>query len=137
MNQNDIEQVLNYQMEQYVAANPIDVNYPNTDYKPVIGTSYLKADILYTNPEQIEFGGSGQNRCEGIYQITINVGVGKGKYAIMQLVDSLQTYFNRGTKIIRNGIKVSLTKFYLGPEFPETDWFRQPLSVDFRSDIDN
>lgn len=133
----DIEKALNYQMEAYNTAYPIDIVYTNTKYSPTKGTSYFNVDTIFTIPEQVEVGTSGQNRCLGVYQVIVNTPSGNGKYAIMQLIEQLKEYFKRGTSISYGSFPVRITKFYLGPMFSETDWFRQIVNINFRADIDN
>ena len=132
----DVERTLNYQLNSFVSSYNIDIAYTNVPYEPKEGTDYIKVDFLPATNVPAAIGLLSQNRIVGIYQFTINTN-SDGKAKVKTIIDTLKTFFKRGTTIIYNGIKVRITKFAIGPYLDDAVWFQQVISVSFRSDIDN
>lgn len=137
MTQKDIEKALNSRMVEYVTAYPIDVDYPNVGYTPVVGTSYLRIDFLHGSTSQVELGTESDDRAVGIYQITLSVTPNKGSGEATTLITQLKEYFKRGTVASNNGLNVRITGFNLGSESSDGDWYRIVVNIPFRSDIEN
>lgn len=137
MIQNEIEGILNYQLETFKAVNSIDIKYPNKNYSPVEGTPFIKVDFLPATPFSAEIGTEALNRTFGIYQLTLNMPSGKGKYDTIQLLEALESYFKRGTVITYGGISVRITAFKSSIYVEDPVWFRQVVDINFRADLEN
>ena len=137
MSELNIEQVLNYQLNEFQTAYPIDIKYSNTEYEPVIGTNYISQVLIPNSNTQASIGPDSCNRLEGIYQLMLNIDSGIGKGTLIPIINNLKTYFKRGTSIIYNGIKVRVTKFAVTAFYEEEAWYRQVIEIEYRSDIEN
>jgi len=137
MNQLNIESTLNNKLNEYAIAKSMDIAYTNTGYTPIEKTPYIAVDFLLAESFAASIGTNSKNRCPGIYQLTLNVDSGEGKAKVLEIINDLSVYFKRGNEIIYNGVKVRITKSYLGSYQETKSWFRQVLNIAFRSDIEN
>lgn len=135
--QKDIEKALNSRMVEYTGAYPIDVAYPNVSYDPNEGTSYLQVDYLHGETSQVELGTESADRGVGILQITINTESSLGTATASTIITQLKEYFKRGTVASYNGLNVRITQFYIGASNSDGDWYREIVSIVFRSDMLN
>jgi hypothetical protein len=133
----DIFSTLNYQLQQFLTAHPIDVQYPNVAYVPQIGTDYIKVDLLPAETRQSDLGSGFRNRHTGIYQILIFTQTGSGSVSSKTIIDNLRTYFATATAISYNGVDIRISKFQINNYMEDADWFIQPVSIYYRSDIEN
>jgi hypothetical protein len=103
----------------------------NMEYKPVIGTAYLRPTLLPGEPFQAEMGPSGQNWHVGLFQISIMHPAKVGLSAPGLLRDNLINHFKRGTNLTYGGITVRIKKAYSSPALQETDWLHIPISIEY------
>jgi hypothetical protein len=108
-----------------------DVAWENKDYKPVLGTPYLRPEVLWAEPTQAAIGDAGANWEKGIYQITLVYPDGEGNGRINAMSGKLKDLFKRGTSLAANGLTVRIKKAYLGPQSVNKLGVEQPLSVQF------
>lgn len=137
MNQKDIEKALNARMTEYQTAYPIDIVYPNTDYTPTIGTSFLQVFFLHGDTTQVEIGTDSDDRAPGIYQVNLNVQSNEGSGEATTIITQLKEYFKRGTIASYNGLNVRITSFNIGSNASDGDWYREVINIVFRADISN
>ena len=133
----DILSALNNQLQDFLVVNPMDVAYPNVAYSPTRGTEYLEVDILPASTVSAAVGIGACTRNIGIYQILVRVAPKKSFSEVKPIVDNLKTYFKMGTSILYNGVSVRVTKFKVEPAMEDHGWFVQPISVYYRSDLEN
>jgi len=133
----DIMGVLNYRLSEYTNLNPIDVDYPNIKYEPSNGTSFLAVDLLPGTTTPASIGTGACTRHVGVYQIMINVPKYKSFSESKVLIDGLKNYFRMSTGITYNGITVRVTKFQVEQYMTDDAWFKQPVSIYYRSDLEN
>lgn len=137
MTQKDIEKTLYSRLEEYLAVYPIDVSYPNISYSTSSGINYLKIDFIHGETSAVELGTDSDDRAVGIMQITVTVASDGGSSESSSTIGQLKEYFKRATVASYNGLNVRITKFYLGSDSEEEDWYREVVNVVFRSDISN
>jgi len=133
----DVESTLNNTLQSFRAEYPIDVQYSNTDYTPVVGVPYLKVDLVSATTNSVGVGQNTKNREVGFYQIDIVVPSLSGKATVKQYLDGLQKYFKRGSSLVFNGVGVRVLRFRSVQEVSEAVWFRHTVRVEYRSDIEN
>ena len=109
------------------------VAYPNVEYTPVAGTSYLQLDILPALTEQAELGTAGQNSNLGIAQITIHYSGANGWGKIYDKADQIAEWFKRGTKLVNGGITVTIESVQIGPMLNDEGWLNFPVSINYRA----
>lgn len=133
----DIMGVMNYQLSQYLATNSLPVAYPNVAYTPQIGTTFLKVDILPSRTSQASIGTDSRARHIGIYQIMVIAPKEKSFVETKPIVDGLKEYFKMNTAIVYNGISLRVTQFQEDRYMDDDVWFYQPLSISYRTDLEN
>lgn len=133
----DIMGAMNYQLSQYLATNSVPVAYPNVAYEPIIGTKYLKVDILPARTSQASIGIDSRSRHIGIYQIMVIVPKEQSFVQVKPLVDGLKEYFKMNTSIVYNGLSIRVTNFQVDNYMDDDVWFYQPLSISYRADLEN
>jgi len=112
-----------------------DIAWPNLEYEPVVGTSYLRLSFLPALTEQADLGTAGMNNNLGIAQIDIfdETENHEGWGVIYEKADQIAEHFRRGTKLVNGGITVTIESVDIGPMFNEGGWLQMPVSVNYRS----
>ncbi len=125
----DIEAALNTRLNSLASHPPIA--WPNTQYKPIIGTAYLRPTILPS--ESIEETLNGGQVDQGIYQIDIFVPLEKGISAITTWMDSIRAHFINGSILTSGGTKVYIIKTNRSLFQREESWFSGYISIYYQS----
>lgn len=144
MTEFSIKSALNSQLNNFLEAYPIDVKYDNVKYSPTRGTDYLEVYFLAGDKFQKTLGTPALNRVNGIYQIDINVEGATGEKKVVEIVDALDVFFKRGTKIIfiddkGETVNVKILNFRISKKIVQDDpsWYSKTMNVRWRSDILN
>lgn len=114
-----------------------EVAWPNTHYKPDIGTGYFRPTLLPADVSQAELGEDGRNEHIGLYQVDVIAPIGKGRIAAETNADAVLRRFRRGTLITYRGITVRCDAAKTLPGRSETDWFILPVQIDYRAYLSN
>jgi len=130
---NDINIALNKRLQAYSTANSRPIAYENIEYKPVIGTMFLRATALPPNTEQAGLGTGGLERHEGIFQVDVFAPIDRSKATALAEADSIANYFQRGSTLTYNGVNVRLYTSNLGPGLRDGSWFILPVFIDYLS----
>lgn len=133
--------VLNDRLGQWLSTttrvSATDIDYPNRDYSPTLGTSYIKVDIMPAQTSQASIGQDSRSRNIGIYQLMIFVPKNRSMMDSVPIVNELKEYFKFGTGIILGDIKIKITRFQIEPYLEDDAWFVQPVSISYRADLEN
>lgn len=113
-----------------------DVAWENKAYTPT-GVPYLMPIVMWADSEVAEIGLSGSNRESGVYQITCVYPTNAGTGDLNTMLGKLRDRFKRGTKLVYNGITVTIRKCSLNPCTIDATGIRQPISVSFFTTISN
>jgi hypothetical protein len=133
----DILSALNFRLSEFLSEHSIAVAYPNDNYNPSEGTSYIKVDLLpsETVPEAIGIGS--KTRHSGIYQLMVIVPKYNSLGGVKVVVDKLKKFFKMSTTVTFNQVFIRITKFQVNSYREDEVWFYQPVSIYYRSDLEN
>ena len=110
------------------------VAWPNTDYEPVYGTSWLRPTLLQVPTVG---GTTTTDFHQGIYQIDVFVQVGTGAAAAEALVDAICDHFKPVTELTSNGVTVRcVTVSALGAR-SEDAWYHVPIEIRYHAFTNN
>ena len=113
----------------------VPIAWPNVNYEPTTGTTFLKADWLPAQTTTATLGPTGVNRHRGIFQVQAYVEVGKGSVAAMELLGQVATRFAKGTSMTRDGVTVLIdSPPYPAPRIIEGAWAIYTLTIPYQSD---
>src|ERR1044072_8383922 len=82
----------------------LDIVGTNEYAEPDVATPYLRADVLFAEPDNTEYGSNFQDR--GFLQVTVCYPVNDGLNDLMATVDSLRTTFQRGATFTSGSTRV-------------------------------
>lgn len=126
---NDIEAALNARLDSL--AGSTDVAWQNDQYKPVLGTSYLRPTVLPAETFGATIGPSsvGSDNNSGIYQIDIFTKAGVGGAASRTLADSIADHFKPGTELTYNSqLTRCISVSQLSP-IEGKGWYHRPIEI--------
>jgi hypothetical protein len=112
-------------------ANLPTVAWDGTDFAPVLGSAYIKPQLLPAEPYQAELGANGLNYLPGIYQISVCTPGGLGVGRTLQLVDAVASHFKRGTKLAYGSVNITIKSAFPAPMIEGADWNVTPISILF------
>lgn len=102
----DISQALDEQLDA-MAGKP-SVSWENKSFTPVIGETYIRPTLIpgETVPETI--GATGRDLNVGVYQVDVFTEAGKGKKALIEMMDKIALQFKHGTQLTSNSVIVEI-----------------------------
>ena len=133
----DIMGVLNNRLVQFSQERPIDLAFPGVSYDPVVGTAYIKTNLIPATSSSVGIGLNTKNRHLGVYQITVRIPSAQTLGEMKTILATLKMYFKRSSSLLLNNVKVRITGFQLGPFVEEPDWYTQIVRVEYRADLEN
>lgn len=80
----------------------------NEQYKPTVGTAYQRADVLFAEPDNAEFGRNWQER--GFLQVSLCYPVNSNLDDTMARIDALRVTFARGQSFTNGGTTVTVNR---------------------------
>lgn len=125
----DISGALDSRLDAFTGSDP--VAWPNTPYKPVKDTLFLRPTVLPATAAQSGLGASGLDTHTGIYQIDVFAATGDGRGAAEVKADALADHFKRGTDLTYNGLTVRLGNVSRSSGVVNDDRFVISLSVNY------
>ena len=128
----DIESALNQQLNAMVGLP--DVAWPNYEYEPEHGTSWLRPTLL---PANTVANTTTSDRHTGIYQVDVFTEAGKGSSAGKALVDLVADQFKPGTQLTYNGTVVEVLTVGAVGARTEGAWYHIPVEVRYISQTPN
>jgi hypothetical protein len=103
-----------------------DIAWPNITYEPVGNATYLRANFIPAETQQVSLGANGKDETLAIYQIDVVSPRGAGRST---LTDSVADHFKRGTVLTYNNLKLRVRSVSIAPAIQDGAWFFVPLSV--------
>jgi len=109
------------------------VSYPNDEYKPVVGTSWVKLTIAGAEAYPASFGDPGNNvfRHPGMIIISIYCPTDEGDKLALELADQACAVFRNWQS---GGITCHLAPYVRLVESDDTAWYRLNVICPFRRD---
>ena len=102
----DISTALDDHLDAMAGKPPI--SWENKKYTPVIGTTYIRPTLLPGETVPDTIGAAGSDLNVGVYQIDIYTATGKGKKALIEMMDKIALQFKHGTQLTSNGVIVEI-----------------------------
>lgn len=87
---------------------PLAIANSNTKYNPSADTAYQRADVLFAEPDNVEYGSNWQER--GFLQVTLCYPLNSGLDALMARVDLLRQVFARGASFTSGSTTVTINR---------------------------
>jgi len=84
------------------------VAWENKPFDPVIGVTYIRPTLLPGETVPDTIGSAGSDLNVGVYQIDIFTEAGKGKKALIEMMDKIALQFKHGTKLTSNAVIVEI-----------------------------
>jgi len=128
---NYIENAMRTQLATMVGAPAIA--WPNDDLTPVVGTPYLRFNILFSTPSQNTLGTNGTNEQLGFVQVDVVYPAGGGNGLSRAMVGKVTDQFKRGTLPTYSGQDVTVLNVYPSGAISDADWYTIPVTINFRA----
>ena len=125
---NDIQAALDTRLSALAGGNPIA--WPNIEYAPTGGTTYLRPSFLPADTLQSGLGVTGLDETNGIYQVDVVYKANSGRTTV---ADAVADHFKRGTVASYNGVNVRVRSVSIAPAIFEGAWHFVPVSVSFQT----
>ena len=99
---------------------------------------YLRAFLLPANTAAFAIDATGSNDHTGILQVSVFWPKGEGVVKPVDLAGEIASHFRRTTRIDLDGVRIDVAgPPSVGPVLPETDLVQVPVSVPYRSFVQN
>ena len=105
----------------------------NKNYKPTIGTLYLRATILPASTAQAGISPSSLEDHLGIYQVDIVVPLNAGNSTANVQADLVAAHFKANQTLTHNGVDVFIKSVSRGAGKRDGAWFTIPVDVSYQS----
>lgn len=115
---------------QSIPSSP-PVAWPNTEYKPVIGDSYLK--VMRLPAETITNDLSYGEMHTGILQIDAAVPIAKGEGLALTLADTIADHFKAQRVLTHSGQDVRIRSVSIAQGITDESWYAIPISIDYEA----
>lgn len=101
----------------------------NVPYEHVVGTPFLKANLVPTSVRPATAGLQPQQRYQGLYSVLICTPEGNGPGQGYDYADTLLARFPPGTNITFNGLTISVAYSEVGNSFLDSPFYCTPVTV--------
>lgn len=116
----------------------LDVNKENSDFTPTTGQAYASPVFLPAQPTPAALGATADNRCHGIFQVTVTSRKGEGRGPALAAGTSIANHFRRGLELITSDSKkVTITSSGTLPAMPSDSSYSVPVDIHWTSDQPN
>lgn len=129
----DISYTLNARLNAMASLPPVAWENSN-EYKPVIGTLYLRPTVIPGDVFQSSLGENGQDQNVGIYQIDVFAESGEGYNDAIVMADLIANHFKRGTTLTYNNrtVRIRNTSRQVGINSND-GWYQVPVEIPYIS----
>ena len=86
----------------------LDTAWENSDFTPVTGTAYQRVHILFTSPDNTQYGDTYQET--GYMQVDLMYPSGAGTSAVNARAELLRSTFTRGNSFTSSGVTTIIQK---------------------------
>ena len=108
--------------------------WQNDSFTPVTGSPWQMADILYAEPDNVEFGD--MFRQDGFLQVSLFYPLKTGAAAAETRAELIRTTFKRGNSYTNGGIDVIIDKTpEITPGRRDDDWWHVNVRIRFFAHI--
>lgn len=112
----------------------IQTNWENVDFVPTVGTAYQKVNLLFAEPENVEFGAN--YRQIGILQITLFYPLKTGTNTAATRAELIRTTFKRGNSYTSGSVTVTIQRTpEIGTGSVDGDRWMIPVRVRFFANL--
>lgn len=115
-----------------VPLDPAVVKTPNAPFKTPKNSPWVRLSVLFTEATNVEPGGEGRVRYDGIMTIDCFVPTGTGNKVINELQVQATTLYAR--KEFENIRSKTVTPTVLGRNEEDSNWYQNQIVVDFEFD---
>ena len=128
----DISAALDANLNTFASANSIAVAWENINYKPVVGTLYLRPTLLPADTDPIGLSYVSALDHLGIYQIDVIAPVDTGKGQAVTKADLLVTAFPR-SNLTYNGKLVTIKSVSRSTGTRDGAWYIVSVIINYQS----
>jgi len=107
------------------------VAWPNTKYKPVEDTVFIKPTVLPTASILKDL--AGQQQDAGMYQVSIFVPLGRGVKDLLELADEVRAHFAADKDLLQGGVNVWIQNISIGAVTREDAWLTTFVEINYFS----
>lgn len=122
----DIKIALDVKLSELSGTTPIA--WENINYKPVLGTMYIRPTLLFSNSTKLDFDET--HLIQGIYQIDVFAPVNLGMSTHLDKLDDILNLF-KGTVLTSGSTTVYTNDISANRFSTEQDWIVNSISVSF------
>lgn len=127
-----IEQALINSVDNLGLSYPVE--YPNCELKQKDKKDlWLKVSNLSAASNVVTLGSNGEDNNPGIFQIDINVDRFKGQKEMLEVADTIATFYTAGKALQYGGVSVKVTSASLSPLRYVDGYARRSISVNYYS----
>lgn len=124
---NDLQSALQVKLNSL--ANRPYIAWPNVDFTPISGKTYLRPTLLPAKSTLSTLDGMQRN--SGLYQIDIFTPAGIGSGAALSLADTIKDHFNESTELTANDTIVYIQAISISAPSREEAWYRVYVQIDY------
>lgn len=132
-----IESALIDRLNALVLVPALLVAQPNVKFTPPIAgpnVGWLRGTFLPADSFELAVAHDGLNQHYGIFQVDVLYGMGSGELAPGRVVASVLSWFQRGTRLVKNGIIVDIKRLpFRGRMINDDPWVMIPISIPYLS----
>jgi hypothetical protein len=112
----------------------LDTAWENTQFEPQTGTAYQRAYLIFTEPNNQEYGSNYQEL--GFLQVDLIYPLLSGPSASDVRFELIRDAFKRGTSFVYSGVTVTINRTpYISPAYVSGDRFIRPVKIRFYANI--
>ena len=89
--------------------------------------------FLPAETENIALSFTGVQDFSGIFQVNVNIKIGKAEEGLIAALNELDALFARGTQLTHGATTVQVEKIYTSQGVSNNPWYTTPVSIEFRS----
>lgn len=91
-----------------ITAYDLEIAWPNVNYTPTVGTTYLDVDIIPVENVNIGIADGSTTEFQGILQIAVMAPLGGGIITPMEIAGAIADRFERNASITGEGLTVKI-----------------------------
>ena len=113
----------------------IAIAYENMAFTPVLGTPYLRANLLPNSPDNSIMGQATYFE-RGIFQVTACYPLNAGTANAGAKAQAIRNHFKRGTTMVESSVTVIVTKTpSIATAIPDATHYNIPISIEYQAQI--
>lgn len=115
--------------------NTLDLptHWENAKFIPPAGDIYLSESLLSGDTNPVGIASASSNEFGGIYQVLVYAPADANKGPARSTADDVAAAFQRGDRLVYDGVTVTIQRTTQNPPFMSGDRFVIPVSVTYRA----